>query len=112
MENQSLAPRLKTWQLSLGFANTNVIYAMVKSGVTEQLRDNPKTLEQLSVACRLDSDVLFRVLQFAIAIDVIALNNNQYSLDEIRTLLQNAGLKLNRIIPTKSPMKLIEALLS
>ncbi len=31
--------------------------------------------------------------------------------DEFRILLQKAGLKLNRIILTKSPMKIIEATL-
>ena len=31
--------------------------------------------------------------------------------DEFRILLQKAGLKFNRLIPTKSPMKIIEAAL-
>ena len=31
--------------------------------------------------------------------------------DEFRVLLDTAGLKLNHIIPTKSPMKIVEATL-
>jgi hypothetical protein len=31
--------------------------------------------------------------------------------DEFRTLLSNAGLNLNRIMPTKSPLKIVEALI-
>lgn len=82
MEKQQLLPGTKIWRLCLGFANTNVIYALVKSGVIEQMRDTPKTLEQLSSECKLNSDVLFRVLRFAAALDLIALNSNQYSLTE------------------------------
>jgi hypothetical protein len=74
----------------LGFANTNVIYALIKSGVIEQLRESSKTLEQLSSECKLNSDVLFRILRFAIAIDLIALSDDLYSLtDTGRFLLKD-----------------------
>lgn len=82
MENKQLPPNIKIWQLGLGFANTNVIYSLIKSGVIEQLRDTSKTLELLSSECNLNSSVLFRILRFATAIDLIVLTNNQYSLSD------------------------------
>jgi hypothetical protein len=82
MENHPLPPNFKAWQLVLGSSNTNVIYALTKSGVIEQLRDSPKSLQHLSENCKLNPDVLYRTLRFAIAIDVIVLNNNEYSLTD------------------------------
>jgi hypothetical protein len=41
----------------------------------------------------------------------VILGGRERTEDEFRNLLLKAGLKLNRIIPTKSPMKIIEALL-
>ncbi len=79
MENKQMPPNIKIWHLGLGFANTNVIYTLIKSGVIEQLRGTTKTLEQLSSECKLNSNILFRILRFAIAIDLIALNNNGWA---------------------------------
>ena len=77
MENQQLSPNIKAWQLGLGFANTSVIYTLMRSGVISQLRDSSKTLQQLSGDCKLNPEVLFRTLRFAIAIGVITLDNDQ-----------------------------------
>lgn len=82
MDKQQIPPNVKIWQLGWGFANTNVIYTLIKSNVIEQLRESTKTLEQLCSECKLNSNVLFRILRFAIAIDLIALSNDQYSLTE------------------------------
>ncbi|HBY53232.1 MAG: hypothetical protein A2X05_14890 [Bacteroidetes bacterium GWE2_41_25] len=96
MENNQLPPNIKIWHLGLGFANSNVIYSLIKSGVTEQLRDSSKSLVQLSSDCNLNSSILFRVLRFAIAIDVIVLTNNLYSLSDTgRFLLKDVPGSIN-----------------
>lgn len=82
MENQPLPPNLKIWQIALGFASTSVICALIRAGVIEQLRETAKTLQQLSEECEVDSNVLFRILRFAAAIDLISLSDNKYSLTE------------------------------
>lgn len=65
MDMESVPLNIRTWQLSLGFADTNVMYALVKSGVIEQLRSTSKTLKQLAETCNLNNDVLFRLLRYA-----------------------------------------------
>ena len=82
MQNQSVPPNVQLRQLAGGFANTNVIYTLTKSGVTEQMRDSSKTVEQLADACNLDADVLFRVLRYAAGIGIISSSDGQYSLTE------------------------------
>jgi len=44
-------PQARIWQLGLGFATTNVLSALVKAGVIEQLGEHPKTLPELVQAC-------------------------------------------------------------
>lgn len=83
---QELA-QLRVWQLGLGFANTAVLYALVKSGVVEQLREQPKNLPELVQICGLNADVLFRTLRFATVIEVVTLDGEQYSLTDVGRLL-------------------------
>ena len=87
MENKPVPPNIRIWQLGLGFANSNVMIALVKTGVIEQLRETPKTLEQLSSECKLHSNMLFRTLRFAAAIEIISLDNDRYSLTETGRLM-------------------------
>jgi hypothetical protein len=47
------------------FANSEVLYALVKAEVVEQLREQPKCLPELAQACNLDAGVLYRTLRFA-----------------------------------------------
>ncbi|HEX7974062.1 MAG TPA: hypothetical protein VF498_06620 [Anaerolineales bacterium] len=70
---QELA-QLRIWQLGLGFATTAVLHALVKAGVVEQLREQPKDLPELAQACRVNADVLYRTLRFATVIDVVTLD--------------------------------------
>jgi DNA-binding HxlR family transcriptional regulator len=132
-------PQLRIWQLALGFATTEVLYALVKAGVIEQLREQPKRLSELAQACKLNADTLYRTLRFASVIGVVTQEGEQLIIDrviaspadlvsafydlhmqviqggrartekEFGALLQKAGMKQNRIIPTKSPVKIIEA---
>jgi 2-polyprenyl-3-methyl-5-hydroxy-6-metoxy-1,4-benzoquinol methylase len=87
MEQINLSPQDNIWKLCLGFANTSVLYALIKSGVIEELRNDPKTLDELVYACGLDPDVLYRTLRFAIIIDVIKLADGKYILTEVGKLL-------------------------
>lgn len=87
MSQPQAPPQLRIMQLILGFANTSVIYALVKTGVIEQMHQQPKTLSELADACHLNNDVLHRVLRFATVIGVVAQNEDQYSLTETGTLL-------------------------
>ncbi len=83
-------PNLKIWQLVLGFANTNIIYTLAKLNVFEQLRENPKTLQQLSKDLKLNKEVLFRTLRFAIMLNAVSLNKDRYLLTESgKYLLRN-----------------------
>ncbi len=80
-------PQFRILQLSLGFANTAVLHALVKTGVIEQLREQPKRLSELAQACRLNADVLCRTLRFAAVIDVVTQDGEQYALTEVGRLL-------------------------
>lgn len=80
-------PNAKLWQLALGFANTNILYTLIKSGVIEQLRNNARTLSEIATACHLNADVLFRTLRFAKAIDIVTIEEDNYSLTDIGRLL-------------------------
>src|SRR5688500_4832673 len=84
---QSQTPQSKLWQLVLGFANSNVLYALAKSGVIEHLRNSEKTVEELAAACHLNHDVLFRTLRFAKTIDIVSIENEKYSLTDAGRLL-------------------------
>ena len=87
MNPQEVPPQIRIWQISLGFANTAVLYTLVKTGVIEQMRHQPQTLPMLAKSCGLNPDVLYRVLRFATAIGVVEHNVSQYSLTETGTLL-------------------------
>ncbi len=82
-----IPPQLRVWQLGLGFANTDVLYALVKAGVIEQLRDQPKRLSELAQACKLNADVLYRTLRFAGVIGVVTQEEEEYALTEVGRLL-------------------------
>jgi hypothetical protein len=87
MKQPQVPPHLRIWQLGLGFANTSVIHALVKTGVIEQLRDQPKKVSELADSCHLNLDVLNRVLRFAAVIDIISQSEDLYSLTEMGKLL-------------------------
>jgi len=86
MNQTQVPPRVRIWQLGLGFANTAVLHALVKTGIIEQMRERPRALSELAGARRLNSDVLYRVLRFAAVIGVVEHNDSQYSLTETGTL--------------------------
>ena len=90
MPPQPLSPQTRIWQLGLGFTNTAVLYTLVKTGVIEQLRHQPRSLAELAQDGGLDSNVLCRVLRFAAVLEVIEQNEDRYSLTETgRLLLKN-----------------------
>ncbi len=87
MEPQRIPPEMRIWQLGLGFSNTAVLYALVKTGVTEQMRDHPQPLLALAQSCGLNPDTLFRVLRFAGVLGVVGYDGSQYSLTDTGRLL-------------------------
>lgn len=87
MERLSYSAQEKMWKLALGFANTAVLYALIKSEVVEELRFGSKTLDELVYACGIDPDVLFRTLRFAEVIEVITLQDGKYALSDMGKLL-------------------------
>ena len=87
MNPPQVPPQLRIWQLGLGFANTAVLHALVKAGVIEQLREQPKRLPALARACGLNADVLYRTLRFAAMIEVVTLDGEQYALTDVGRLL-------------------------
>lgn len=83
MENQKYPPNYySVMQLCTGFANVNVIYTLVKSGVIEQMRNSEKTLEEITSSGKYNPNVLFRLLRYAAAIGLVSLNDNTYSLTD------------------------------
>jgi len=82
MDKQQVSPQLQIWQLGLGFANTAVLHALVKTGVIEQLREKPKCLSEIEQVCGLHTDVLNRAMRFATVIDVVREDEGQYALTE------------------------------
>ena len=77
MDQPQVPPQLRIWQLIVGFANTAVLYTLIKAGVIEQLRHHPKTLTELAETCQLNPDVLQRVLRFATVMGVVVHDDNQ-----------------------------------
>ena len=84
---EQVPPQLRIWQLVLGFANSRVLYELVKTGVIEQLRDQPKRLPELAQACRLNPDMLYRTLRYAGVIGVVDREDEQYFLTDVGRLL-------------------------
>jgi hypothetical protein len=87
MNQSQVSPQLRIWQLGLGFANTAVLHALVKTGVIEQMRQHSRSLSELAQAGQLNSDMLYRALRFATVIGVVEQNDSQYSLTETGALL-------------------------
>jgi hypothetical protein len=87
MTQPQIPPQLRVWQFGVGFANTAVLHALVKAGVIEQLRDQPKRLPELAQTCRLNADVLYRTLRFATVIEVVTLDGEHYALTDVGRLL-------------------------
>jgi hypothetical protein len=82
-----IPPQLRVWQLALGFANSQVLYALVTAGVIEQLREQPKRLPELAQACQLNADVLYRTLRYAQVIGVVKQEGEEYALTDVGRLL-------------------------
>ena len=82
-----IPPQLRIWQLALGFANSQVLYALVKAGVVEQLREQPKRLPELAQACHLNAEMLYRTLRFAQVIGVMTQEGEEYALTDVGRLL-------------------------
>lgn len=87
MNPQEIPPQLRVWHLGVGFANTAVLHALVKTGVIEHMRQQPRSLPGLAQACGLNPDVLYRILRYAVALGVVGYSEGQYSLTETGTLL-------------------------
>lgn len=82
-----IPPQVRIWQLGLGFANSEVLYALVKTGVIEHLREQPKRLPELAQTCQLNADMLYRTLRFAQAIGVVTQDREAYALTDVGRLL-------------------------
>ncbi len=90
MNQQQIPPQVRLWQLGLGFANTAVLHALVKAGVIEQLRDQPRNLSDLAQLCNLNPDMLYRTLRFASVMDVVTYDREEYRLTDVgRYLLKD-----------------------
>lgn len=87
MSQQEVPPEARVWQLGLGFANTAVLYALVKTGVIEQMRHQSQPLDALAQACSLQPEMLFRVLRYATVIGLVASDGGQYFLTDTGKLL-------------------------
>lgn len=81
------SPTNQVMQLAQGFAHLQVMHALIKSGVIEELADASRTLDQLAESCNLDAGVLFRVLRYASGINLLASDNDRYRLTESGRLL-------------------------
>jgi hypothetical protein len=93
-------------QLGLGFVNTAVLHALVKTGVIELLREQPRRLPELAQACGLNADVLYRTLRFAGVIGVVTLEGGEYALTDVgRLLLRDVpgSIALNLLVLGSEP---------
>jgi hypothetical protein len=87
MENQNQKPaQVRAFMILSGMMNSQVVAALIKTNILESLAS------------------LFYDLHMQ-----VMLGGSERTDEEFRALFLSAGLKLNRIIPTKSPMKIIEA---
>jgi hypothetical protein len=98
MDNKLPAP-LQAFALLGGMMNSQVVSALFKTNVIEQLGKQPAAAEELYTLNSLFYDLHMQVM----------LGGCERTEEEFRTLFHSAGLKLDHIIPTKSPMKIIVA---
>lgn len=106
MNSTQVPPQLRIWQIGLGFANTAVLHALIKTGVIEQLREQPKPLVELAQACGLNPDVLYRTLRIATVIGVVTLDGEQYALTDVgRRLLKDVpgSMYMNLMVGGSAP---------
>lgn len=75
-------------ELSMGFAVTRTLAAITRLGIADELRDGPKTAEQIAAARNLDADTVHRVLRAVVLFDVLRMDRHGYfSLTRVGRLL-------------------------
>lgn len=87
MDLQEMPPEARIWQLALGYANTAVLFNLVKTGIIEQMREQPRSLSEIASNCHLNQDALYRFLRYADVIGLVAVDDSQYHLTEVGRLL-------------------------
>ncbi|NGP89642.1 methyltransferase [Fodinibius halophilus] len=87
MQDQPSPFNNEIMKLVTSFAHLQVMSAIVETGISEQLKDGPASLQELSECCNLDAGVLPRVLRYASGINLITSNNDRYQLTKSGRLL-------------------------
>jgi SAM-dependent methyltransferase len=90
-----LNPATGLWDLIQSHRITMVIYVAAKLGIADQLRDQPKTLEQLTAATGAHEDALHRLLTVLSSLGICGANEGRFRLTEMgRALDGTAELSL------------------
>lgn len=85
----AVPPQARFFQWTQGWATLMLCHALVKTGVFEQMADQPRTVEEMAGACQLHGPTLFRVLRMTTALEITARDGDRYAL----TALGRAMLK-------------------
>lgn len=76
----AVPPQARFFQWVQGWATLMLCHSLVKTGVFEQMADQPRTVDDLAAACQLHGPTLFRVLRMTTALEITARDGDRYAL--------------------------------
>lgn len=76
----AVPPQARFFQWVQGWATLMLCHSLVKTGVFEQMADQPRTVDELAAACQLHGPTLFRVLRMTTALEITARDGDRYAL--------------------------------
>jgi len=88
------------------FRVSDLVSTAAEFRLADHLADGPKTSAELARLCGADADTLHRVMR---ALARIELDANGRTGAEFASLLDSAGFRLTRMVPTRVAQSVIEA---
>jgi len=110
MENQNRppAPALAFALVGGGMMNSQIVSSLLRTNVIEQLGSGPRSSEELAEDCKLNQNVLSRVLRYAAFIGLLNYAEGKYSLSDVgRCFLKDVpgSLYMNTSIISAPPWR-------
>ena len=104
-------PDAQLLQLILGMFTSRALGVAAELGLADLLKDGPLGLEELSARSGAAPDALYRMLRALAAVEMLVMTHGgrERTEQEYAALLERAGLEFARLIPTRSPVSVVEA---
>lgn len=75
-------PEVRAFELLTGLATTQVLVALTRLNVFKIIGQGKKTVDELAMSCRINKNLLARVLRYAQYFDLVVRTGNEYLLSE------------------------------